>query len=189
MRALKRVLTLIAVACVAVVGAGALSAGRACAHDPRFACSPRDARHPILIADPEKSWAYYGRLGVGAEDHYEVEAAHALTVPVQVLVDQRDASDPLRPVAVVADRSGREISKLNLAGGRPFFEPFSRVTYVAGPEQNVEFPAGLSTITVTMRGSGAPQRYTLAIGADERFSVWELPYLLGAAYRIHARRF
>ena len=91
---MKRALLLIAAVFAVVVGAGMLSATRACAHDPRFACSPRAADRAIVVADPGKSWAFYGRLGSGAEDRYEIDATHALTVPVQVLIDQRDAGFP-----------------------------------------------------------------------------------------------
>ena len=185
----RRALTVIAVGFATLVGAGALSAGRACAHDPRFACSPRDAKHPISVSDPEKSWAYYGRLSAGTEDRYEVVTARAVTVPVQLLIDQRDAGNPLRPIAVIADPAAREISRIDLAQNRWFFEPFSRVTYLSSVKRTVSLPAGISSITVTMHGAGAPQRYTLAIGTVERFSVWELPYIVGAAFRIHARQF
>jgi len=185
----KRALAFLAIALLLIVAAGALSATRACAHDPRFACSPRDSGHPIVITEPEKSWAFYGRLGAGEEDRYEIETPHAVAVPVQLLVDQRDAGNAARPVAAVADPSGRAVATMDLSRMQPFFEPFSRVTYLESPERVIGFPAGRSTITVTMHGGELRQRYTLAIGADERFSIWEMPYLTGAVYRIHTRSF
>ena len=186
---MKRALGLIAIVLVVVVGIGALSAGRACAHDPRFACSPRAGDHPVVVSDPQKSWAFYGHLGAGEEDRYAIETPQAIAVPVQLLVDRRDAANPARPVAAIAGSSGRAIATIDLARAQTFYEPFSRVTYLESPNRLVAFPAGTSTITVTMRGGGAPQRYALAVGSEERFSVWEMPYLLGAIYRIHTRRF
>lgn len=186
---MKRALLLTTIAIIAFFAAGVFSAGRACAHDPRFACSPRDAAHPIAVSDPQKSWAFYGRLAANAEDRYTMVAAHPTRVPVQLLIDQRDAANPLRPVAVVADGSGRVIARADLTHERRFFEPFSRVTYAAGVEQRVLLPAGESTITVRMHGTGVSQRYTLALGAEERFSIVEIPYVVGAVYRIHERRF
>jgi len=184
----KRALAVVVLVVAVVVGAGALSASRACAHDPRFACSPRDAR-PVVVDDVQKSWAFYGRLNGDTEDRYEIRTSRPTTVPVQLLVDQRDAGNPARPFAVVAAPSGREIAELDLTGGRSFFEPFSRVTYLASAPRQVTFPAGTSWITVTMLGGADAQRYTLAVGSDERFSIWEIPYLAGAVYRIHERLF
>lgn len=185
---MKRAAVLLALALLVVVAAGALTAGRACAHDPRFACSPRDT-DPIIVTDPQKSWAFYGRVNADTEDRYEIQTRLGATVPVQLLVDERDAGNPARPIAIVTAPSGREIATLDLGRGRPFFEPFSRVTYVAGATRNVTFPAGTSLIRVTMLGGTVAQRYTLAIGSEERFGIGEIPYLVGALYRIHARRF
>jgi hypothetical protein len=182
-------LTALASALIAVLIAGALSAGRACAHDPRFACSPRDTNDPVVVADPQKSWAFYGHLRAGEEDRYAIETPKAVAVPVQLLVDRRDANNSARPVATIANTSGHAIATIDFEQTQRFFEPFSRVTYLATSDRVVAFPAGTSTITVTMHGIAAPQRYTLAIGSEERFSLLEMPYLLGALYRIHTRSF
>ncbi|MGP8100593.1 MAG: hypothetical protein ACLQHL_07505, partial [Candidatus Cybelea sp.] len=88
---MKRMLTALASALIAVLIAGALSAGRACAHDPRFACSPRDTNDPVVVADPQKSWAFYGHLRAGEEDRYAIETPKAVAVPVQLLVDRRES--------------------------------------------------------------------------------------------------
>jgi hypothetical protein len=107
---------------------------------------------------------------------------------VQLLVDQRDAVNPARPAATIS-ASGRALATIDLVRAQAFYEPFSGVTYFESPARVVAFPAGTSTITVTMHGGGTAQRYVLAVGSQERFSVWEMPYLLGAVYRIHTRRF
>jgi hypothetical protein len=185
----KRALVVFAIALLGIVCAGALSAGRACAHDPRFVCSPRDAQRPVVVADPQKSWAFYGRLDAEQQDRYVVDTPRAVAVPVQLLIDRRDAANPARPVAAIADAGGRAIATVDLTQSHSFFEPFSRVTYLESPERLIRFPAGRSTIAVAMRGGEQSQRYTLAIGSDERFSPWEMPYLLGAVYRIHAQEF
>ena len=186
---MKRPLTALALTLIAILIAGALSAGRACAHDPRFVCSPRDTNHPVVVTDPQKSWAFYGHLRTGEEDRYAIETPKAVAVPVQLLVDRRDANNPVRPVATIATTSGHAIATIDFERTQRFFEPFSRVTYLATPNRVVTFPAGTSTITVVMHGIAAPQRYTLAIGNDERFSLLEIPYVLGALYRIHTQNF
>jgi hypothetical protein len=185
----RRALVVIAIALLVVVGAGALSAGRACAHDPRFACSPRSAANPVVVSDPQKSWAFYGHLAAGQEDRYVIETAKAVAVPVQLLLDQRDDANPARPIATIASVSGRTVATIDLDRAQAFYEPFSQVSYLESAQRLIRLKAGTSTITVTMHGGGAPQRYALAIGSDERFSVFEIPYLLGAVYRIHTRRF
>lgn len=186
---IKRVI-LAALACLAVlVAAGALSAGTACAHDPRFACSPRAASNPVVIRDAAKSWAFYGRLANGEEDHYSILAPAAIHVPVSISLDERDASNPGRPVVSVYDASGERSATVDLSASVPFFEPFSRVHYMTSPAREIALPAGRSTIVVSMRGGAQAQRYTFAIGRDERFGVLEIPYVLGAIYRINARKY
>lgn len=44
-------------------------------------------------------------------------------------------------------------------------------------------------MVIAMRGGSKPQRYAFAIGREERFTLLELPYIAGALYRIHARKF
>jgi len=186
---MKRIALAASLVLVGIVLAGALSAGRACAHDPRFACSPRPASNPIVVEDPAKSWAFYGDLAAGQEDRYTVIAHGALRVPVQVLLDARDAANPARPIALVTGSANRLIARLDLSKSTAFYEPFSRVSYLASPGRTIALEAGTSTVVVSMRGGSAPQRYVFAIGSEERFGVAEMPYLLGAVYRIHQRKF
>lgn len=181
----------LAVVAVLVVGfvAGVLSAGTACAHDPRFACSPRGSDRPIVVHDPTKSWAFYGHLAAGQLDRYEFMVKRAAQIPVSELIDVRDASNPARPVAVVRDAKGRTIARIDLRHPMRLFEPFSRVHYLSSAARTIAFEPGAYTIDVTMQGGSQPQRYTLAIGADERFGITEIPFVLGAIYRIHSRKF
>lgn len=177
------------VALALFIVAGAFSAETACAHDPRFACSARDASHPVVVSDPAKSWAFYGRLAQGQEDHYSVQARAKTSVPVSILLDARDAANPARPVASVYDAAGTMIERITLSSPVKFYEPFSRVRYLTSGEREITLAQGSSTVVITMRGGSKPQRYAFAIGRDERFSVLELPYIAGAIYRIHTRKF
>jgi hypothetical protein len=168
---------------------GFTSAQTACAHDPRFACSPRGRFDPIRIHDPEKSWAFYGRLGNDERDHYLLIAREPLHVPWQLLIERRDAGDPLRPSAVVRDEHGRQIASLSLSGSdaTTFYEPFSRITYLSTIPHVLRVPPGRYEITISMRGAGPPQRYVMAIGEQERFGLGEIPYVIGAIHRIDTR--
>jgi len=172
---------------LAWLGSGYIGAQRACAHDPRFACSPRDAAHAIHIADPTKSWAFYGRLAPGQHDRYQFALHHAATVPWNLLIERADAANAARPVATLTGASGTVISRITLARAQRFYEPFSRIDYLSSPPVNLHLAPGKYRIEVAMSGPGAAQRYVMAIGAQERFGLWEIPYVLGAIHRIRTR--
>ena len=68
-----------------------------------------------------------------------------------------------------------------------FFEPFSHLNYVATIAKSVLLRPGAHRLTVVMKGTGNEQRYVLALGEQERFSVGEIPYVLGAIHRVQVR--
>ena len=164
------------------------SAKNACAHDPRFACSPR-AANPIRIPDAWKSWAYYGHLGPGQTDVYRFAVSKPLRVPWNVLLDRRDVPTPGRPAATIADRAGHVIARANLDHPKTFYEPFSRERYLTSPDQVLHLAPGSYEVRVSMAGASHSQRYTLAIGEAEKFSPLELPYVIGAILRIRAQHY
>lgn len=168
---------------------GAFDSGIACAHDPRFACSPRTAADPVVIGDAGKSWAFYGRLDAAQRDHYSFVLSGAQQVPVGILIDTRDASNPARPELTLYDSSHRTIARIGLRPSVRFDEPFSRVSYLSSPPHTLSLQPGTYTAVVGMHGGAAPQRYVFAIGARERFGILEIPFVLGAIYRIHNRIF
>ncbi len=172
---------------LAWLGSGSIGAQRACAHDPRFACSPRDAAHAVRINDPTKSWAFYGRLRPRQNDEYRFRLERAATVPWNLLVEKGDAGNLARPVATLTDAAGTTIARATLAHAQSFYEPFSGINYLSSPPVNLHLAAGSYHIDVAMQGPGSAQRYVLAIGAKERFGLWEIPYVLGAIYRIKTR--
>lgn len=187
MSLLKRALIVAVSSIAVVVAAGALSAGRACAHDPRFVCSPRTRDDAVAVRDPAKSWAFYGRLNAAQSDHFTVSAARAIRVPVSLLVDERDAANPARPSLSVNDVRGSRVASIDMHRSESFYEPFSRVRYLSSPERFVQLNTGTYDFVVTMRGGPSAQRYTFALGSEERFGITELPFVLGAVVRIHNR--
>lgn len=166
---------------------GWFDAQTACAHDPRFSCSTRDAQHAIVIPDAQKSWAYYGRLARGQRDIYRVVLRDHLTVPLNSSIEKADAVKPGRPRVVVRDSYGRAIATVPFDRVQAFYEPFSRISYLTTPDRELHLSPGTYLITVTMDGATLPQRYVLAIGSLERFTVDEIPYVIGAVHRIRAR--
>ena len=184
---LKRALIAIAASIALVIVVGTLSAERACAHDPRFVCSPRSGSDAVVVPDAVKSWAFYGRLNAVQSDHFTISTARAIRIPVSLLVDERDAADPARPTLFVYDGHGLKVSSIDMNRTESFYEPFSRVHYLSSQERSLQLSAGTYDFVVRMRGSRSPQRYTLALGSEERFGIAELPFVLGAVVRIHNR--
>ncbi|MGC1381120.1 MAG: hypothetical protein WA814_08885, partial [Candidatus Baltobacteraceae bacterium] len=186
-RWVSRAALVIALAMIGWFAFGWLSAQTACAHDPRFACSARDGQHAIPIRDPGKSWAYYGRLKSGEFDTYALAVRRESPIPVNLLIESADAAAPGRPRAVVRDQSGSVIATVSFDRSQPFYEPFSRISYLATPVRQLRLLPGLYAVAVTMDRAPSPQRYVLAIGSAERFGIGEIPYVLGAIHRIRAR--
>jgi hypothetical protein len=165
---------------------GYASATPACAHDPRFVCSPRNDAAAVSIPDASKSWAYYGALAPGQRDDFTFTLARPVRIPWSLLVDRRDAAIPGRPDAVLT-RDASTISHLHFGEGARFYEPFSRLSYLESPSVYLDLPPGVYRIQVTMRGGAVRQRYVMAIGETERFGIGEIPYVLGAIQRIRER--
>ncbi len=186
---LLRLFGIAVIVLAALFAGGFFSAQRACAHDPRFACSPRSAANPVQIADPQKSWAFYGHLRNGQADAYRISVTRPVSVSWSLLVDERDAGNSARPAATLTDASGRVITALKFDSPRVFYEPFSRESYLTTATVTIPFRPGIFQIRVEMHGGTQPQRYTMAIGSDERFSITEIPYVLGAITRIRARKY
>lgn len=168
--------------------AGYSAAQVACAHDPRFTCSPRSVEHAVVITDAGKSWAFYGGLAADQSDTFSVAVDRTTTVPWNLLVDVRDASNPARPEATLYDVAGRAATRLTLSGTRTFYEPFSRESYVESQNLELHLLPGYYRIVVSIPGARR-QRYVMAIGEAERFSPLEIPYVLGAIARIRALRY
>ena len=183
----SRILAALALAAILWFAVGWLDAQTACAHDPRFSCSPRDAQHAVVIPDPQKSWAYYGRLARGQRDIYRVVLRDTLALPLSVSVETPDTVNPGRPRVVVSDSFHRAIARVPFDRVQAFYEPFSRISYLTTPNLELSLPPGTYSITVTMDRATLPQRYVLAVGASERFTVGEIPYVLGAIHRIRVR--
>ncbi|MEO6834378.1 MAG: hypothetical protein ABI231_00500 [Candidatus Tumulicola sp.] len=184
-----RVVSVASLAVLVWFAFGYLSARPACAHDPRFVCSPRGMDRPVVIPDPAKSWAYYGGLSRGQHDVFVFTVTRPLQVPWNLLVDRRDVSNPARPVAILSGSGGVRVARLGLIGGKTFYEPFSRLTYLESTDLTLHLPPGRYEIDVGMDGGDRRQRYVMAIGAAERFNVGEIPYVLRAIRRIRSQSY
>jgi hypothetical protein len=188
LRLVARIGGIVAVAIVIWFVAGFFSAQRACAHDPRFACSPRGPSDPVRIKDPSKSWAFYGHLRKGETDVYEITVDRSAQIPWSLLVDRRDAGNPARPFFTLSTADGRLLQTTDFAHSERFYEPFSREQYSTTPTTILSLEAGRYSIAIRMCGTNE-QRYTLAIGSVEHFGISEIPYVLGSIHRIRAQQY
>lgn len=185
-RALIRVALAGAIAVALWLVLGITGAQTACAHDPRFACSPRSPERPIPITDPTKSWAFYGRLSPAAQDVYTMHLAEQTRVPIALLMETSDESNPARPSLQLV-RGPQLVASIPFHTATPFYEPFSGTHYLTTSPRTLDLPSGDYVATISMSGGDAPQRYVMAIGSQERFSFGEIPYVLGSILRIRAR--
>lgn len=181
----KRVAGFVALVIAVWAAAGIFSAQSACAHDPRFVCSPRTPQHPVVVSDPAKSWAFYGGLDAGGTDTFSFTLERELVVPFNLLVDRRDSENSARPVLRIL-RNGKQIAAVDFSRSEAFYEPFSRENYVQTPQHKMTLPPGAYVARVAMPGATSRQRYVFALGEAERFSVFEVPYVLGAIHRVRA---
>jgi len=108
-------------------------------------------------------------------------------VPWNLLIEKKDVANSARPVAILTNDSGTVVARATLARTQSFFEPFSRIDYLSSPPVNLHLAPGRYRIEVVMNGPGSMQRYVMAIGEQERFGLWEIPYVLGAIHRIRTR--
>lgn len=104
------------------------------------------------------------------------------------MLDRRDAANPARPEATLTSAGGSTVARLRLTRGTPFYEPFSRLTYLESREARLDLKPGTYRIVVSMYGGAARQRYVMAIGEAERFGAGEVPYVFGAIDRIRHQR-
>ncbi len=85
--------------------------------------------------------------------------------------------------------TGQIVARVTFTHAVTFYEPLSRETYLTTPDAMIALSPGTYRLTVTMPGARIPQRYTLALGNEERFSIGEIPYVIGAIARIRAQRY
>ena len=183
-----RVALTLGAALVVWLAVGCFSAQVACAHDPRFVCSPRTGEHPVAIPDASKSWAYYGGLARNQSDAFALRIDRPVKVPWSLLIDRRDAGNPARPVGTLYDAAGNVVASVTFSARQSFYEPFSRESYVESSVVSLRLAPGRYSIVVRTTG-GQRQRYVMAIGEAERFSPFEIPYVVGAIARIRALRY
>jgi hypothetical protein len=134
----------------------------AAAHQPRVVKAEE-----IVVADPEISKAYYGRLS-GKPHIYKIRAMEGFDFYINVLVP--DIKGQKKVVSFEIFKGGESFAVLNARDHQwvKFFEPFGQSTYWQGPEYRARAEAGEYTIRVWSNEKNI--KYSLAIGEIELFN-------------------
>ncbi len=131
-----------------------------------------NAGEPVLITDPERSYAFYDTLE-GEARSYRIMADSSWKLYINLLVP-RDMNASGRYDAVIVNESTGLIVA-NLEGRdvawAPYYEEFGADNYLRGPELRKDMSAG--NYTVIVMGPGNVGAYTLAIGERESFTFAE----------------
>jgi hypothetical protein len=147
-------------------------AAAAYAHRPVIVKNKSSKDNPVLVDEPEISWAYYGVLE-GEPHYYKIDSSQPFNLYVNILVpDFHPDGEPV----LRHDMSFKIFSEdtlfyegegLNNEWHR-FYEEYGKDHYYWGPEfdQNVE--AG--TYSVVVYNSTNSGKYALAIGKREKFN-------------------
>ncbi|HWI53777.1 MAG TPA: hypothetical protein VNT01_16690 [Symbiobacteriaceae bacterium] len=161
----------------------------ASAHSPVFLKSGRQA---VPVTDPEKSWAFYGRLQPGAEaDVIPVDAEAGQRLKLQVLVPKRQELRTFTPAFYVLGPGfpgawvppGSPVAPARgegaLVADQPqapseFFEPFTQTRYWTYGELSGTFPATGRYRVVVYDPAKMGGPYVVALGDREDFGLKDL---------------
>ncbi|MBM3211673.1 DUF4174 domain-containing protein [Candidatus Poribacteria bacterium] len=153
-----------------------VSSTMAYAHRPVIIKDQSSKDNPVLVKEPEISYAYYGQL-VGEAHYYKIVYPKEFVLYVNILVPD---FYPKAEAIAKHDMSFQILTEekiLSMANGREsewrrFYEPFGRDHYYMGPEFEKRVSAG--TYHIKVFNSNNTGKYALAIGKKESFTPWEL---------------
>lgn len=142
------------------------------AHIPEIVLEDRDyAKEPIIVEDPEISYAYYGKLQ-GSPQLYKIESDERFHLYVSLLVPyvgQDETSD----VEFHIWKDGEKIVMMHdYQNWTKFYERYGGDWYLQGPIYEADVEAG--TYLVEVHSNTNSEDYTLATGKIERFGSVEI---------------
>ncbi len=149
-----------------------LLAAEAHAHRPIMVKNRSSEDNPVVVDEPEISWAYYGVLE-GNPHYYRIVSSEPFNLYVNLLVpDFHPDGEPIKR----HDMSFRVFAGDELlyeadgmqSGWRRYFEKYGRDHYYWGPEFDRTVEAG--TYSVVVYNSLNSGKYSLAIGKVEKFN-------------------
>jgi hypothetical protein len=139
------------------------------AHQPRIV----NSEETLVVAQPEVSKAYYGKLQ-GTAATFRIVSGEPFHLYVNVLVP--DIAGQKKDVSVAIVKSGDTKHSLAVMEGsnfkwKKFFEPFGHDTYWMGPEYAADVASG--TYDIVVSSSENTDKYVLAVGEKEVFGFQE----------------
>jgi len=146
------------------------------AHKPVIVKNQSSRENPILVEEPEISWAFYGVLE-GEPHYYKIVWEKPFTLYVNILVPDLNPEGEPVPVhdmsfAIVEDDTLLHITEGIHFQWRRFYEEYGRDHYYMGPEFEKRVDAG--TYYVRVFNGNNSGRYSLAIGKIEKFNFFSL---------------
>lgn len=144
----------------------------ASAHIPELVLEDRDyTADPILVTEPDISYAYYGRLQ-GSPQSYRIVSEEPFLLYVSLLVPyvgQAETSD----VEFHIMKDGEKIVMMHdYQNWTKWYEEYGGDWYLQGPEYEAE--AGPGTYVIEVHSDTNTEEYSLAIGKKERFGPVEI---------------
>jgi NADH dehydrogenase [ubiquinone] 1 alpha subcomplex assembly factor 1 len=146
------------------------------AHRPVIVKNQSSKEKPVLVKEPEISYAYYGEL-VGEPHYYKIVYPKEFILYVNVLVP--DFSPKTEPIPkhdmsfqISADAQPLFTAEGNESEWQRFYERYGRDHYYMGPEFEQGVPAG--TYLIKVFSGNNKGKYALAIGKKENFTPWGL---------------
>jgi hypothetical protein len=142
------------------------------AHIPEIVIEDRDyAADPIIVEEPEISYAYYGKLQ-GSPQLYKIESDKQFHLYVSLLVPyvgQEELSD----VEFHIWKDDKKIVMMHdFQNWTKMYEQYGGDWYLQGPTYEADVEAG--TYIIEVHSYANSEDYTLAIGKIERFGVKEI---------------
>jgi len=146
------------------------------AHRPVIVKGRSSKETPVVVTEPEISWAYYGELG-GAPHYYTIASPKPFTLYANILVPDPDPKgEAVRSHDMSFEVLGDGGVLFSSEGvdheWRRFYEPYGRDHYYVGPEFETNAEAGAYTVRVYNTANSG--RYALAIGKTEKFTFFSL---------------
>lgn len=142
------------------------------AHIPELVLEERNyTTNPIIVEDPEISYAYYGKLQ-GSPHIYKIQSDKPFHLYVSLLVPyvgQNETSD----VEFHIMKDGKKIVMMHdYENWTKWYEEYGGDWYLQGPEYEADVQAGVYLVEV--HSDTNSEDYTLAIGDVERFGPMEI---------------
>jgi len=146
------------------------------AHRPVIVESGGTENDPVVVEEPEISWAYYGRLD-GEPCYFRITSAEPFTLYINILVpDYEPDGEPVLSHDLSFEVLEQKSLLYRADGGlflwKRFYEPYGRDHYYMGPEYEKDVGAGEYTVRVFSPDNEG--NYSLAIGTIEKFTVFSL---------------